>query len=142
MPKLSGYPLDPMNSDVTYNATFSVYRNTESMDSSSSGSGGITNSWAVVDTGVGRAREMNDSERLTNEVRKDKLTHTLYCGPSLNVQRGDVIVVTNAPTNGSNTFLVVHAHLPDNVMHHFQIAAKSFIYGSSETPVGFNILED
>jgi len=35
---------------------------------------------------------------------------------------------------------VIHAHLPDNVMHHYEIKAKSFLYGSSETPMGFDVL--
>jgi hypothetical protein len=58
------------------------------------------------------------------------------------VQRGDVIVVTNAPSGGASTFLVEHPHLPDNVMHHLEIKAKSFLMGSNETPAGFNILGD
>jgi hypothetical protein len=142
MPKLSAYSLDPWISDEAFNATFQVYRNTVSMDDSSSGSGGITNSWSVVDSGAGRARELIDHERLANDVRKDKLTHKLYCSPLLDVQRNDVIVVTNAPAGSSSTFLVMHPHLPDNVLHHFEIKAKSFIVGSSETPAGFDILAE
>ena len=140
MPNQSAYSLDPWISDVAFNSTFEVYRNTVSMDGTTTGSGAVTNSWNIVDTGVGRTRELNDHERLANDARKDKLTHKLYTHPSLDVQRGDVIVVTNAPSAGSTTFLVIHPHLPDNVMHHFEIKAKSFIMGSSETPAGFDIL--
>jgi len=140
MPNQSAYPLDPWISDVAFNATFEVYRNTVTMDGTTTGSGAVTNSWNIVDTGDGRTRELNDHERLANDARKDKLTHKLYTRPSLDVQRGDVIVVTNAPSAGSTTFLVIHPHLPDNVMHHFEIKAKSFIMGSSETPAGFDIL--
>jgi hypothetical protein len=63
--------------------------------------------------------------------------HKLYCEPTLDVQRGDIIVITNAPAGGSMMFLVLHPHLPDNVLHHFEIKAKSFLIGSSETPMGF-----
>jgi hypothetical protein len=70
-------------------------------------------------------------------VRKDKITHKLYCEPTLDVMRGDIIVVTNAPAGGSEMFLVIHPHLPDNVLHHYEIKAKSFLMGGSETPMGF-----
>ena len=124
MPKLSAYMDAANTNDQAYNSTIDVYRNTESMDSSSSGSGGITNSWGVVSSGLGRVREMNDHERYANDVRKDKLTHKFYCDPTMDIQRGDVAVLTNAPMNGSNTFIVVHAHLPDNVVHHYELKAK------------------
>ena len=137
MPKLSAYADVADTNDQAYNSTIDVYRNTESL--SSSGSGGITNSWGIVSSGLGRIREMNDHERLANDVRKDKLTHKFYCDPTMDIQRGDVAVVTNAPMNGSNTFIVVHAHLPDNVVHHYELKAKSFIMGSNETPTGFAI---
>ena len=133
MPKLSGYPLDAAVSDVAYNATFTVYRATRTPNDS----GGVPQTWSLVSSGEGRARELSDNEKLANETRKDKISHKLYCGPTLDVQRGDVVVVTNAPAGGAQTFLVVHPHLPDNVMHHFEIKAKSFLRGSSETPTGF-----
>jgi len=136
MANISAYPLDAMVSDGAYNATFSVYRATETLNDS----GGESKAWALVDTGIGRVREYSDNERLANEGRKVEESHKLYCEPTLDVQRGDVIVVTNAPQGGSKTFLVIHAHLPDNVMHHYEIKAKSFLYGSSETPMGFDVL--
>ena len=142
MPKLSAYMDVANTNDQAYNSTIDVYRNTESMDATSSGSGGITNSWAVVSSGLGRVREMNDHERYANDVRKDKLTSKFYCDPTMDIQRGDVAVLTNAPMNGTNTFIVVHAHLPDNVVHHYELKAKSFIMGSNETPAGFAILGD
>ena len=142
MPKLSAYMDVASTNDQAYNSTIDVYRNTESMDHSSTGSGGITNSWAVVSSGLGRVREMNDHERLANDTRKDKLTHKFYCDPTMDIQRGDVAVLTNCPMNGTNTFIVVHAHLPDNVVHHYELKAKSFIMGSNETPTGFAILSD
>ena len=138
MPKLSAYMDVANTNDVAFNSTIDVYRNTEATNDS----GGITNSWSVVSSGLGRSREMNDHERLANDVRKDKLTHKFYCDPTMDIQRGDVAVITNAPMNGSNTFIVVHAHLPDNVVHHYELKAKSFIMGSNETPTGFAILED
>ena len=138
MPKLSAYMDTANTNDVAYNSTIDVYRNTESRNDS----GGLANAWAVVSSGLGRAREMNDHERLANDARKDKLTHKFYCDPTMDIQRGDVAVVTNAPMNGSNTFIVVHAHLPDNVVHHYELKAKSFIMGSNETPTGFAILGD
>ena len=138
MPKLSAYMDAADTNDQAYNSTIDVYRNTNSTNDS----GGVTNSWAVVSSGLGRIREMNDHERLANDVRKDKLTHKFYCDPTMDIQRGDVAVLTNAPMNGTNTFIVVHAHLPDNVVHHYELKAKSFIMGSNETPAGFAILGD
>ena len=138
MPKLSAYMDAASTNDQAYNSTIDVYRNTNSTNDS----GGVTNSWAVVSSGLGRIREMNDHERLANDVRKDKLTHKFYCDPTMDIQRGDVAVLTNCPMNGTNTFIVVHAHLPDNVVHHYELKAKSFIMGSNETPTGFAILGD
>lgn len=135
MGRVSGYTLDALVSDGAFNATFSVYRATETINDS----GGFSKTWEVVDSGQGRAREYSDSERLANDVRKDEGMYKLYCEPTLDVQRGDIIVVTNAPAGGSKTFLVSHPHLPDNVLHHFEIKAKSFLMGSSETPMGFGI---
>ena len=138
MPKLSAYMDAASTNDQAYNSTIDVYRNTNSTNDS----GGVTNSWAVVSSGLGRIREMNDHERLANDARKDKLTSKFYCDPTMDIQRGDVAVLTNAPMNGTNTFIVVHAHLPDNVVHHYELKAKSFIMGSNETPAGFAILGD
>jgi len=133
MGRVSGYTLDAMTSDAAFNATFTVYRATETINDS----GGLSKAWGVVASGSGRAREYTDAERLANDVRKDMMMHKLYCEPTLDVQRGDVIVVNNAPAGGSEMFLVIHPHLPDNVLHHFEIKAKSFLMGSSETPMGF-----
>ena len=138
MPQLSAYGLDAMVSDIAWNATFDIYRNSPTPTTA----GGFTNSWAVVDSGVGRIRELHEMEHLANEERKDKLTHKFYCDPTMDIQRGDVAVLTNCPMNGTNTFIVVHAHLPDNVVHHYELKAKSFIMGSNETPTGFAILGD
>ena len=138
MPKLSAYMDAANTNDQAYNSTIDVYRNTNAMNDS----GGLTNSWSVVSSGLGRVREMTDHERLANDVRKDKLTSKFYCDPTMDIQRGDVAVLTNAPMNGTNTFIVVHAHLPDNVVHHYELKAKSFIMGSNETPAGFAILGD
>ena len=135
MGRTSGYTLDALTSDGAFNSTFTVHRATETINDS----GGFAKTWEVVDSGRGRAREYTDSERLANDVRKDEGMHKLYCEPTLDVQRGDIIVVTNAPAGGSVRFLVLHPHLPDNVLHHFEIKAKSFLMGSSETPMGFNI---
>jgi len=136
MANVSGYPLDAMVSDGAYNATFSVYRATETLNDS----GGESKAWALVDTGVGRTRELNDSERSSDEVRKVKMSHKLYCDPTIDIQRGDVVVFTNAPTGGTETLLIIDTHLPDNVTHHYEILAKSFATGSSETPMGFDVL--
>ena len=135
MPQLSAYGLDAMVSDIAWNATFDIYRNSPTPTTA----GGFTNSWAVVDSGVGRIRELHEMERLANEERKDKLTHRIYTPPTLDIQRGDVAVVTNAPPGGVTTFLVLHAHAPDNVAHHYEIGAKSFVVGDNETPKGFAI---
>lgn len=125
-----------MMSDAAYNATFSVYRATETLNDS----GGESKAWALVDTGAGRTRELGDSERSSNDARKVAMTHKLYCDPTVDIQRGDVVVFTNEPDGGTETLLIIDAHLPDNVAHHYEILAKSFLYGSSETPMGFDIL--
>ena len=70
MPKLSAYMDVADTNDQAYNSTIDVYRNTNATNDS----GGVTNSWAVVSSGLGRVREMNDHERLANDARKDKLT--------------------------------------------------------------------
>ena len=136
MANVSGYSLDAMVSNDVYNATFSVYRATETFNDS----GGLSKAWGLVDTGIGRVREYSDNERAASDTRKEKLSHKLYCEPTLDVNRGDIIVVTNAPVGGSVTFLVIHALLPDNVLHHYEIKAKSFEYGTSDTPMGFDVL--
>jgi hypothetical protein len=128
MGRLSGYPLDAVEESNLYPSTFSIYRASRTLTSH----GATPMTWSLVDTAPGRVRELNAHERLQDDVRKDKLTHRCYCAPDADIVRNDVIVVSPPVQGGVNTFLVVHAHLPDNIMHHYEITAKTIVSGSAE----------
>jgi len=127
MPRLSGYPLDAVEESNLYPSTFTIYRASRTMTTH----GAAPMTWSAVDTVPGRIRELNAHEPQTDDVRKDKLTHKGYCPPDADIVRNDVVVVS-PPSGGVNTFLVVHAHLPDNIKHHYEITAKTIVSGSKE----------
>jgi len=127
--------IEPSDIHDAYTSVFTIYRMTQTP-----GTGGkIPKTWNAIETNVpGRATHKLNRERFVNDLRKERLSQSFYCDPWVDVKRGDVVVVTNAPSNGVKALLVEHADIPANLNSHVEIIGKAFDIGGKEVP-GFRI---
>ncbi len=99
-----------MTIDSLYIHTFTVSRPAPVSD----GQGGHERGYSDVATFAGRLRPKGASERTVAQAGQAEVTHTLYCGPESDIQRGDLV------SGAGKVVEVIAVREPSHMGHHLE----------------------